>query len=526
MDTTGPQDLATLTAMLAVRDQRILELEGRVAELEAAVAALKRKLTGVAEMAFKRSERARIPGVEAATLDPKAPCAGAAASSSSGGRGHGRRSYDHLPTREVVHLPPGGRPACNRCGAPYTEVGVDHTAQEIHVRVVVERVIDRRPRFVRSCACSSDVALQPAVIAAPPVPKVIAGGLLAAPSLAFLLVQKYAFGMPLLRIVRMLAQEGLDLAPSSLVGMLHALLPLFLPLYEALRQHLGATYIRHMDETRWLVFGEPGTSHRHWLWVAQGEDVTVYAVDPHRSTAAMQNLLPQHPVEPGYVVCDMYAAYFALDQTAIRRAHCWAHVRRFFVRAARTDHTLRRWSVDWLVRIRTLFRLRRAWAREPGDAAARALLEHHVLGLRRTLTRQFNAPLHDEADRVLTTVDKHWLELTRFLEDPRIPLDNNAAERALRTPVVGRKNYYGSRAVWAGQFAATMFTILGTATQNGLNARAYLTAYLEACARCSADAPVDLERFLPWALRDEDRLAWAIPTRATPDPREQQRRAG
>ncbi len=518
--------MATLTAMVAARDQRILELEGRVAELDAEVAALKRKLTGVAEMAFKRSERSRTPDVEAAVLDPNAPSTRAVARRSPGGHGHGRRSYDHLPTREVVHLPRGGVPAFNRCGRPYSEVGADHTAQEIHVRVVVERVIHRRPRFVRSCACPSDAALQPAVIAAPPAPKVISGGLLAAPSLAFLLVQKYAFGMPLLRIVRMLAQEGLDLAPSSLVGMLHALLPLLVPLYEALRQHLDATYIRHMDETRWLVFGEPGTSHRHWLWVAQGEDVTVYAVDPHRSAAAMQNLVPQDPAESGYVVCDMYAAYFALDQTAIKRAHCWAHVRRFFVRAGRTDHTLRRWSRDWLVRIRTLFRLRRAWARQPGDAAARAALERHVLGLRRTLTRQLNGPLRDEADRVLTTVDKHWQQLTRFLEDPRILLDNNAAERTLRTPVVGRKNDYGSRADWAGQFAAVMFTILGTATQNGLNARAYLTAYLEACARRSADAPVDLERFLPWALRDEDRLAWTVSTRAAPDPREGGRRAG
>lgn len=518
--------MKTLAAMVAARDQRILELEGRVVELEAAVATLKRKLTGVAEMVFKRSERSRTPGVEAAALDPQAPASGVTPRRSSGGRGHGRRSYDHLPTREVVHLPPGGLPACNRCGAPYTEVGADHTSQAINVRIVIERVIDRRPRFVRSCACPSDVALAPAVIAAPPVPKVIAGGLLTAPSLAFLLVQKYAFGMPLLRIARMLAQEGLDLAPSSLVGMLHALLPLLLPLYEALRMRLDVAYVRHMDETRWLVFGEPGTSHRYWLWVARGEDVTVYAVDPHRSSAAMQNLVPNGPAEPGYVVCDMYAAYFALDQTAIRRAHCWAHVRRFFVRAARTDRTLRRWSVDWLVRIRTLFRLRRAWASQPGDAVVRAALERHVLGLRRTLTRQLNGPHGDEADRVLNTVDKHWQELTRFLEDPRIPLDNNAAERALRTPVVGRKNYYGSRAVWAGQFAAVVFTILATVAQNGLNARAYLTAYLEACARRSADAPVNLERFLPWALREEDRLAWAIHARAAPKPHEGERRVG
>ena len=96
-------------------------------------------------------------------------------------------------------------------------------------------------------------------------------------------------------------------------------------------------------------------------------------------------------------------------------------------------------------------------------------------------------------------MERQWEGLTLFLDDPRIPLDNNVSERLLRTPVVGRKNYYGSRAQWSGELAAMCWTLWATAAQNGLNPAAYLTAYLTACADnggqpLSAEA---LQRLLP-----------------------------
>ena len=89
-------------------------------------------------------------------------------------------------------------------------------------------------------------------------------------------------------------------------------------------------------------------------------------------------------------------------------------------------------------------------------------------------------------------------------------MDNNTAERAERGPVVGRKNYYGSGAVWAGQLAALLFSLLQTLCLWKLNPRAWLTAYLTACAEAGGAAPADVARFLPWNLSAAERARWAL----------------
>jgi hypothetical protein len=97
-----------------------------------------------------------------------------------------------------------------------------------------------------------------------------------------------------------------------------------------------------------------------------------------------------------------------------------------------------------------------------------------------------------------------------FVEHPEAPMDNNTAERAQRGPVVGRKNYYGSGAVWAGRLAAMMFSLLQTLCLWNLNPRAWLTAYLTACAEAGGVPPEDGERFLPWHMSEEDCRRWSL----------------
>jgi len=108
--------------------------------------------------------------------------------------------------------------------------------------------------------------------------------------------------------------------------------------------------------------------------------------------------------------------------------------------------------------------------------------------------------LHPAAKKVLATLDREWEGLARHREFPDIALDNNPAERALRTPVLGRKNYYGSHATWAADLAARVWTITATAERNHREPLAYLTEYLQACATAGGKAPQGqaLQRFLPW----------------------------
>jgi transposase len=111
-----------------------------------------------------------------------------------------------------------------------------------------------------------------------------------------------------------------------------------------------------------------------------------------------------------------------------------------------------------------------------------------------------DAATHSAARKVLLSMHKHWAGLTVFVEQPWLAMDNNAAERAIRPAVVGRKNFYGSGSQWSGQLAATMYSVLMTARLWGLNARTWLSQYLRACADNGNRAPADISGFLPWAM--------------------------
>ncbi len=90
--------------------------------------------------------------------------------------------------------------------------------------------------------------------------------------------------------------------------------------------------------------------------------------------------------------------------------------------------------------------------------------------------------LRQPCRKVLVSLQEHWTGLTRFVDDPRIPMDNNASERSLRGPALGRKNYYGSSSEWSGQLAAYLFTLLATLQRWSINPRTWLRWYLEVCA--------------------------------------------
>ncbi|MBF7083015.1 transposase [Desulfallas sp. Bu1-1] len=113
---------------------------------------------------------------------------------------------------------------------------------------------------------------------------------------------------------------------------------------------------------------------------------------------------------------------------------------------------------------------------------------------------------------VLGTMQRHREGLTRFLDNPMLPLDNNFMERVLRTPVVGRKNFYGSGSRWSGEFGTMMWTIAATAARANLNPLTYLNDLLTACANnCAKPLEGDaLDRFLPWMMSDADKKARVI----------------
>jgi transposase len=144
-----------------------------------------------------------------------------------------------------------------------------------------------------------------------------------------------------------------------------------------------------------------------------------------------------------------------------------------------------------------------------------ALLRQAVESMRSQAVIELSNPrLRQPCRKALESLEEHWTGLTRFVDDSRIPMDNNASERAGRGPAVARKNFYGSGSLWSGRLAATMFSLFATRVSWKLNPRLWLMWYLESCAAAGGEAPEDIEPFLPWNLSDQRRSALGAPALA------------
>lgn len=419
-----------------------------------------------------------------------------------------RRDYRHLPVRDDVReLPPQQR-ICPQCQRPLTPSDTeDSELIEIEVQAYRRRI--RRRRYQRTCACTGCSR----TLTAPPPPKLIPKGRLGLSVWVEILLDKFFSHRPTERLLAQWRLLGLDLAPGTVTDGLQYLEPLFTPVYQALLARNAQSAYVQADETRWLVFivQEGKTGHCWWLWVFVGPDTVVFRLDPHRS----------HDVPEGHfakdarvvLMVDRYAAYKAMAQVKLGHivlVFCWAHVRRDFVKVGKSWPRLKEWALAWLRHIRDLYRQQRQRLAHPagsvGFAAAEAALRQRLAAMQTQAATELADPrLHPSCRKVLASLQEHWSGLTRFVDDVRIPLDNNASERRQRGPALGRKNYYGSGALWSGRLAAMLFSLLGTLAQWQVNPRKWLTWYLQSCAEAGGQAPADSTAYLPWNLSEEQR---------------------
>jgi transposase len=184
-------------------------------------------------------------------------------------------------------------------------------------------------------------------------------------------------------------------------------------------------------------------------------------------------------------------------------AFCWAHVRRDFIKVGKGFPELKAWALAWLKRIRELYHCNRQRLKQPDDANADAALRQAVMAFEQQAAIELADPtLRAPCRKVLTSLQEHWSGLTLFVNDPRIPMDNTISERRLRGPALGRKNYYGSGAVWSGHLAAMLFSILATLKLGKLNPRTWLRWFLDSCV-AEGQVLKDIRVFLPWNMSTE-----------------------
>lgn len=428
-------------------------------------------------------------------------------------QGPKRRDYSHLPAREAPVELPEAEQVCPRCGQPWRERSDSEDSEQIEVEVRAYRRVIRRRRYQATCTCAGCRTR-----AAPPPPKLIPKSLLGTSVWLEILLDKYASHRPTERLLAAWKLLGLGIAASTVAGGLQRLVPLFAPLYQAIQERVRQSAYQQADETRWLVFvdKEGKEGHRWWLWVFLGADAVVYVLDPRRS----------HDVPEGHfragvsvvLLVDRLSSYKAMAPVkdgVVVLAFCWAHVRRDFIAVAKSFPELKPWALGWLRLIRQAYRhngRRLEQLGASGFAEADAALRPVMGAMTAQAAEELSTPhLRQPCRKVLVSLQEHWTGLTRFVDDPRIPMDNNGSERCLRGPAVGRKNYYGSAAEWSGQLAAYLFSLLATLQRWAINPRTWLRWYLQGCASAGGQAPPAVAAYLPWNLSASQREALKNP---------------
>lgn len=406
----------------------------------------------------------------------------------------------HLP-RETRKIPPK-QEACPDCGGKLKPLGEDVSEMLEYVPAHWKVLRQVRPKL--ACACCDKI------VQAEAASRPIARGMAGPGLLAHVLVSKYADHLPLYRQEEIYAREGIELERSTLADWVGSVSGLLQPLVEALRRHVLAGDKLHADDTPVPVLA-PGNGKtktgRLWTYVRDDRpagDATPpavwFAYSPDRKGEHPQAHLRAFT---GTLQADAYAGFEQIyEADRIQEAACWAHVRRKFYdlvvahKSEVAQEALRR--IGELYAIEADIRGKQpAERRQVRNERSRPLLESLKQWLEETLGK-----LSKKSDTALAVryALGRWEALLHYLDDGRLEIDNNAAERALRAVALGRKNYLFAGSDRGGERAAAIYSLIGTAKLNGLDPEAYLRNVLSRIA----DHPINrIEELLPWSLLPE-----------------------
>lgn len=405
-------------------------------------------------------------------------------------KGHGPRPQPKLAVLEQVHELEAEQRCCKVCGGEMVPMGEQF--EELEEVTVLDRqyVVKVHKRRKYRCSCNS------CVVTAPMPPRLIPGGRYSTDLAIQVAVSKYLDHAPLERQSREMDRHGLVVSTQTLWDQLEALARTAEPTAEALGRELIKAPVIHADETRWPLLD--GKSSPWTVWSRCTPQIAHYTILGSKSTKAASPLFSGFE---GIIVVDGYAVYEKPARAGphLQLANCWAHAARKFVEC-RDNFPLQCQKV--LELIKALYEVERQVPGPfPGDEPAQRLRAE----LREKFSRPLLSKIHDwactevglpasELGQAVKYMLRRWGPLTVFASNPLVPLDNNAAERSLRGPVVGRKNHYGSKSKRGTEVAAVLYTLLETAKLNGLEPASYLRTVVERALRVpkTVTLPTDL----------------------------------
>jgi transposase len=403
---------------------------------------------------------------------------------------------EHLPRERVVHPAPS---ACPCCGGSLHKLGEDVT--EMLELVPRQWKVIQHVREKFSCRSCEKIAQPPA----PSHP--IARGRAGPGLLAHVLFGKYGLHLPLTRQAATYAREGVPLDVSTLADWVGASAATLMPMVEAIQGHVFAAERIHADETTVPVL-DIGKTRTGRLWTYVRDDrpfagaeppAAAYFYSPDRGGVHPEAHLAGYA---GLMQADAYAGFNKLYEAGrkpgpIVEAVCWAHARRKFFDLARLNKAPI--AIEAVARTDALLAIEREINGKPPAERQRVRQERsraRVEALEAWLRTQYDrlSPQSQVAKAIAYSLNR-WDGLARFLDDGRLCMTNNAAERALRGIAVGRHNWTFAGSDAGGRRAAAIYTLIESAKLNDVDPQAWLTDLL---TRLQDHPAKRIAELLPW----------------------------
>lgn len=508
---TPPTTPPTVDTLLRV----VQAYEGEVAMLKLLVDKLKLQLLRARRVQFgpgsEQLEDPQIALLQTAPLDELPAPKVAAKAQAASGDGIDRQLPDHLARENHVHRPAatdalrdagGNACGCTACGGRLRQIGQDVSEQLEYVPARFKVIRHVRPKL--ACAACQTIFQAPAP--SRPIARGVAGPAL----LANVLVSKFCDHIPLHRLSRIHARDGVCFDPSTYGGWVEQCFALVDPLVAALgRYALGGAKV-HADDTPVPVL-DPGRGRTKTgrLWVYVRDDRPAGSAEPpaawYQYTPNRKGEHPQRHLQgySGILQADAYGGYGKIYATGrVVEALCWAHARRpFWEMYEHQGRMVGSIAEHALQRIGALYAIEAQIRGQPPDmrrqarqARAGPLLQDMHAWFTSLMTK---VSAKSELAKAIGYSLTRWKALTRYVDDGRIEIDNNAAERALRGVALGRGNYLFMGSDAGGDRAAAIYSLVETAKLNGLDPQAYLREVLQRIA----EHPINrIDELLPWNI--------------------------
>lgn len=476
--------IAQQTATVQQQEQKIAQLEHRLAKLLARTFGKQsEKLDPDQLLLFDQEELAALSAELAAEVAereaaanapaPSVPETSAQPSQVAQRKGHGRRELPaHLPREQKRYELTLEERACPCCGELRIEIGSE-TSEQLEYIPASYKVIEHI-RVKYACShCEENVAL------APKPPQPVEKGLPGPGLLAQTVLAKYGDHAPLYRQEDIAARQGLILRRSTLCDWIAAAADLALPLYERMKELALQSHVLHTDDTTVKLLDplfDQARTARFWAYIGDvTHPYTVYDFTDSRKRDGPEQFLSGYR---GYLQADAYGGYdglFLNSGGAIIEVACWAHARRYWFDAIKTDPARAHQALGFIAR---LYEIERNCANGTPQQRQAARQTHAL-----PILAQFKTWLDEQGSRVLpkspigeafTYTLNQWTALTRYTEDGALAIDNNVAERTLKLCAIGRKNWLFVASQTGGRRAAILFSLIASAKANQVEPWAWL----------------------------------------------------